>query len=398
MKTVPPSLTESKSSEMLDPPKGGKEMPDLREKFRGCIAASWIGSSMGVVVEGWSRERIAEVHGYLDTLKPFIYHGREFPPGATEDGIERQKLIATAIIEKKERILAHDLISVWLRDVDPQKLVYKQEPFDRSLLEMARAGVPPVELGRLWPYPNVISMGRASHPIGLINAGDPESAANDTFEVGKVYGGETTFGLRWAALYNASIAEACKPGATVDSVVDTAKSFIHFREEGAELYSRYDTIENEVERAFELAEKHSDPMALRDEFYRFYEGTGYFNYHMSQANEVISKGLAIFAVVRGDPKAAILAAVNFGRDTDCLAAVAGGLSGALSGAGTLPEEWIQRVNAAAGSDPYTNSHRTIEETADGLYRAFQAKQKRLADYVELMAAGYRNAKYDFNNR
>ena len=148
-------------------------MTDLREKFTGCIAASWVGSSMGVVVEGWSRERIEEKFGYLDTLEPFSYHGRDFPAGATEDGIERQKLIATAIIEKKGRIKAHDLVAVWLRDIDPEKLVYKQEPFDRSLLEMARAGVPPVELGRLWPYPNVISMGRASHPIGLINAGDP---------------------------------------------------------------------------------------------------------------------------------------------------------------------------------------------------------------------------------
>jgi hypothetical protein len=31
-------------------------MASLLDKFTGCIAATWIGSSMGAVVEGWSLE------------------------------------------------------------------------------------------------------------------------------------------------------------------------------------------------------------------------------------------------------------------------------------------------------------------------------------------------------
>jgi hypothetical protein len=306
------------------------------------------------------------------------------PPGTTEDGIERQKLIATAIIEKQDRILAHDLVAVWVRDLDPDKIIYKQERFDRSLLELARAGVPPCELGRLWPYPNVVSMARASHPIGLINAGDPQGAANDSFEVGKVYIRETAFGLRWAALYNAAIAAACKPTATVGSVLDVARAFVSYRAEAGNLYALYDTIEREVGRALELAAKHSDPAAMRDAFYESYHGGGYFNYGMSQANEIVSKGLAVFALSKGDPREAILTAVNFGRDTDCLAAVAGGLSGALSGIRGMPPEWVDQVNSATRQDPYTSSHRTIEDTADGLLAAFQARRRRLRTYLDLM--------------
>ena len=197
-------------------------MITLRDKFRGCIAASWAGSAMGAPVEGWLPERIKEMRGFVDTLLPYkhytSYTDWDRPPGTTEDGIERQKLIATAIIEKQDRILAHDLVAVWVRDLDPARIIYKQERFDRSLLELARGGVPPSEMGRLWPYPNVVSMARASHPVGLINAGDPQGAADDSFEVGQVYMKETSFGLRWAALYNASIAEACKPDATVESL------------------------------------------------------------------------------------------------------------------------------------------------------------------------------------
>ena len=130
--------------------------------------------------------------------------------------------------------------------------------------------------------------------------------------------------------------------------------------------------------------KYPDPTEMRDQFYRFYEGGHYFNYGASQANEIVAKGLAVFAVTRGDPKLAITTAVNFGRDTDCLAAVAGGLAGALAGIEAIPSEWTEQVNEATRQDPYTNNHRTIEETADGLLEAHMAYRTRLADYLTMM--------------
>jgi ADP-ribosylglycohydrolase len=364
-------------------------MPTLKDKFRGCIAASWIGSAMGAVVEGWSRQRIRETHGFVDKLMPYrhyvSYTNWTRLPGTTEDGIERQKLIATAIIEKQDRILAQDLVAVWRRDLDPAKARFKQEPFDCSLLELARAGVPPMELGRLWLFPNVVSMARVSHPLGLINAGDPQSAADDSIEVGKVYARETAYALRWAGLYNAAIAEACRPGATVESVIATAKRFCRYRAESGSLYTDYDTVEHDIDHALAIAAKHTDPMAMRDEFYERYEGGHHFNYSVSQANEIVAKGLAVFIISKGDAKQAILTAVNFGRDTDCLAAVAGGLAGALSGAVSLPKQWIDQVNEATRQDPYTNNKRTIEETADGLYGAFLSRRRKLEEYLKLMA-------------
>ena len=343
---------------------------------------------MGAAVEGWSPQRIQETYGFLSELKPYKHYSRytdwDRPPGTTEDGIERQKLIATAIIEKQDRILAHDLAQIWVRDLTPDRMKHKQEPFDRSLLELARSGVPPSELGRLWPFPNVVSMARASHPIGLINAGDPRGAADDTYEVGKVYATETTFGLRWAALYNAAIAEACKPQATVESVLDVAKEYVHYRAEAGSLFALYDTIEREVSQALDWAARHTDAEAMRAAFYEFYNGGQYFNYSISQANEIVAKGLAIFALTQGDPEQAILTSVNFGRDTDCLAAVAGGLAGAFSGLEAVPSSWIEQVDEATRQDPYTNNQRTIEETADGLFDAFRTRQRRLRAYVDVM--------------
>ena len=49
-------------------------MTTLRDNFLGCIAASWVGSAMGAAVEGWTRERIKETHGYLDRLVPYKHY------------------------------------------------------------------------------------------------------------------------------------------------------------------------------------------------------------------------------------------------------------------------------------------------------------------------------------
>ena len=365
-------------------------MITLREKIRGCIAGSWVGSAMGAAVEGWLPQRIEETYGFLSELKSYKHYTRytdwQRPPGTTEDGIERQKLMNTAVILKQDRITADDLVQVWVDVLDPAKMVYKQEPFDKSLLEMAVAGVPPRELGRLWPFNNVVSMARASHTLGIINAGDPAAAASDVYDVGLVYSAETTFALRWAALYDAALAEALRPGATVDSVLQTATAFAAYRSQKGTPYGGYDRIQEEVDRALEIGSRHNDPMTMRDEFYELYAGGHYMVYGQSQANEIVAKGLAIFAAAQGNVRTAMLAAVNYGRDTDCLAAVAGGLAGALSGAGDLDAAWIEQVNAATKADPYTNSKLDMDETADGLHQAVQKRLESQRRVLQVMDA------------
>lgn len=374
-------------------------MVSLKDKFRGCIAGSWIGSAMGAVVEGWPREKVVQTYGFLDKLLPYK-HYIEYtdwarPAGTTEDGIERQRLIATAIIEKQDRIQVQDLAAIWARDLDPDKVIFKQEPYDRGLCILIRSGVPAVEMGRMGLFQNVVTMARASHPLGLINAGDPRSAADDTIEVGRLYMRELDFGLRWAALYNAAIAEACRPGATVESVLQTAQTFATHRAEKGNLYTggvdvekagkfAYDTVARDLNRALTVAAECRNRDELWERFNQIYSGGYYLTYGLSTAAEIVSKGLALFALHRGDPAECILTATNFARDTDCLAAVAGGLAGTLAGASALPREWIEQVNHATRNDPYTNSRRTIEETADGLLAAFTKRCEKLQDYLCMM--------------
>jgi ADP-ribosylglycohydrolase len=115
-----------------------------------------------------------------------------------------------------------------------------------------------------------------------------------------------------------------------------------------------------------------------------YAGHG-IPYAHSYANEVVTKAVCIFRMVGGDLKQAIIAGVNMGRDTDCVTAVAAGLSGALTGSAGLPQEWVEQVDRATKLNRFTNSQRTLAEHADGLHSAFRARMEAMAAYVSGMA-------------
>ncbi len=143
-------------------------------------------------------------------------------PGTTEDGIERQKLMCRAIIAKQDRITAEDLAKVAAEVVDPDKMWYMSEPDDIKLVRFMKVGVPAVEVGGLSAWHGLNAMARASHPIGLINACDPAGAFRDAADVGRLIFGPADIGLVWAGVYDAAIAAALMPEATVDSVLSTA--------------------------------------------------------------------------------------------------------------------------------------------------------------------------------
>ncbi len=353
----------------------------LRDKFFGCIAACHVGSSMGAPCEGWLHERIEAKYGTIDRLMPYQHYnnGWNREPGTTEDGCERQKLMITAIMEKKDRVNAEDVRKIWVRDMKPEQAGMISEPFEMRLLEMAKSGIPACDIGRYCDYAGLNSFARSCHPIGLINAGDVEAAVTDVFEVGQLYQTSNSRGLQWAAITAMAIAAATKPGATADSVLKTILAGDpRFGKDFGEMRAA-----SEIERGLARTKDCKDFREMRTAFDSIYNGSG-TPYAFSSANEVVTKAICIFRMVQGNPREAILAAVNFGRDTDCLAAIAGGISGALSGPAVIPEEWIKQVDYATTRMPVTNSRRTLRQHADGLYEAYRARLRKLRTFADAM--------------
>ena len=119
------------------------------------------------------------------------------------------------------------------------------------------------------------------------------------------------------------LAEACKANSTKDSVVETVRTYCG------------EAVLAEIDACMTVALKYNDAAEMRDEMNARYAGIpGDFG------EELLAKGLSIFYVTAGNVRDTIVGGVNFGRDTDCVTAIASGFSGALSGSATIPADWI----------------------------------------------------------
>lgn len=358
----------------------------LRDKIFGCIAGSRMGSAFGAPVEGWSVKRIKAEYGVLDQFQPYGHYKKQWkrPPGTTEDGIERQKLMCLAIIEKQDSITVEDLAKKWVEILDVKMMEYVTEGFDRKLVEKARAGkVPAGMLGIEVPI-HLNTLARSFHAIPIINACDIEGVIRDVNDVGRAYQPLTSLAFPWGIAYNAGVVHAMRPDATVESVISTVRTCAN------------EEIRKEIDHVLSIAAKYTDPLAMREELNAVYENetspycsTRWMkSYRLSSIMETAGRALAVFLVTNGDVKQGIIASANFGRDADCLAATVGGLSGALTGSATIPPGWIELIDAATANMPYTCSKMTLRETTDGMYGALRTKLKKMRQHVNYMESQF----------
>jgi ADP-ribosylglycohydrolase len=360
------------------------------DKIYGMLLGSRGGSSLGAVVEGVGQmDEIEKLYGTFNEFLPCNHYDVYWshPAGGTEDGIERQKGICTAIIEKQDRITAEDLMKIWVRDFEIKDMYFMTQPYDKTLLAYAKWGCNPEELPgtKYGGMPDDLGhhihlTARVFHPIPAINAGDPDGAIRDTREIGRLYyENKNDDAFAWGGVYNAALSLAMLPGATVNSVIENAL--------------KYATPEmrTEIEYGLSIADRYSDPMdrRFREELNKMYEDPNspycaekrMTKYIGSSIYENVTCSFAIFKVSKGNVELAVKIANNRGRDTDCTAASAGGMAGALTGTSTVPEKWIEYLEKGTRDNPYTNSHMPNKATAQALYRALQNKLKRIGEEV-----------------
>ncbi len=364
----------------------GKDHVSLRDKFFGCIAGAHIGSSMGAPNEGRSYESIEQDFGTLDKLLPYHHYGESNnwmrEAGTTEDGIERQKLMITAILEKQDRINAEDLRRSWVDHMNPKAGGLVSEPFEQNLLAMAKTNIPASDIGKYCDYSGLVSLSRSCHPVGLINAGDIQGAIDDIREVGQLYNTTNSRGILWAEVVVIAIASATKPSATVDSVLGAV---LDNCDRADSRFVRPAGIRSEIEKALKLTAGCNNFREMRKLFDQIYSGKG-IQYSNSFANEIVTKAICVFKMTQANTWEAMKAGVNMGRDTDCLTAVAAGIAGSLTGAGSLPNDLIRQVDYATSINPHTNSKRSLIETSDGLFEAFKSRLAKMKTFADEMGA------------
>jgi ADP-ribosylglycohydrolase len=181
----------------------------------------------------------------------------------------------------------------------------------------------------------------------------------------------------------ACVAEALRPGATVESVVTIA---LAVAKEGTR-----EAIGAVAYEAQWHDDWHDALQALRDAI-RPFDGsaedgvrergnkTDDWQPSRRKSIEEVPMALGFLIVAKGDFEKAVLGAVNYGRDNDSIAGMAGALAGALHGDSVIRPDWIARVNSANRCD--------LDPLASDLSRLAVALQEEQLAFAQERAAEF----------
>lgn len=372
----------------------------MRDKAIGALVGAAVGDALGGATEGWTPEQIqGRYGGYVTGIVPPYYPdwqtARPIAPYHKGDGhITDDTLMTHALVDVYAQQRDHlDAFSVadhlvplligerrWIPELEAQALLLQRIFLaEKWLVARLHYGhVDPREAGA----GNIVNCGAAMYmaPVGIVNACDPAGAYAEAIEVAAPH--QSSYGREAAGVFAAAVAEAFAPGATAASVVDAAIEVAH------------DGTKEAVTRIAEAAATVSDwreaiPV-LRDAIRPFDTvGETYRQPAMdarrpsrTKAIEELPVALGMLLVADGDYEQAVLGGVNYGRDTDSIASMAGAICGALGGESAVRRDWADQV-AEASKTPLIPAGEVMAEVALEIFdkdaeRANQRTKRREA--------------------
>jgi len=350
----------------------------LFNKVYGCIMGGACGDALGGPIESMNAKFIRELHsGVVTEMKNYQTRPDDFfkpknpsayawfdTPGTYTDDTYFSLLNALCIIQKGGRINCDDIGNFWVKHCDVRRAWFSlTNSYHKLCLTNLPARV--VGMGNIEENSSSMCIG----PIGIINAGNPEQAALDAYDV-------VSF-MHWghsrdaAAIIAAATAEAFNPHATVDSIVDAAISNIP----GGKQSKMYEPML----LAVKLAQEAKDSEELTELYYeqlnidwqargkqiptdgRHDEGI--------DPQESIPCAIGMFVNANGNYEKTIVGAANFGRDCDTIACMAGYIAGAFNGIEAIPTQWVEAV-LKANPDP------DLIELSENLHKALLKQNEK----------------------
>lgn len=319
------------------------------EKVYACLLAGAVGDAMGFPAETYHYKTVREKWGMVD--RPIVReNSTEWTPPVvdtvyTDDTVMRH-MVCQAIIDTEGHPTPYAIAKVWketITNFDDWRWWCNTRVVGSKLKWAEWLDVR--MLGRDSVACNDAAMIIA--PVGILNAGDPERAALQAYDLACVW--QTGYSRECAGAMAAAHAVLLSPNAKPEDAVEAAKKYCP-------------TFAPYVDRAVKLALESMDIDKFTEKYYQQYIPGPNEEYWMSLGKgwnrpgepfcfnadplEVCSLGIAFFIIGKGDMKKAITGGASFGRDCDTIAGIAGSLTGALYGMTNLPASWVDRVMKA----------------------------------------------------
>ncbi len=348
----------------------------LIDKVRGCIQGLAVGDSLGGSTEGYAPEAIRERFGgwVTDIVGPYRRdwrHERPISPyhkghGHVTDDTLMTLALANVYQAVRDHLTAFDIAEhlvpeladkvIYIPELETETvLVNRLFLAEKYLVLRLRSGqVDPREAG----VGNVVNCGAAMYmsPVGIVNAGDPAGAYREAIDIAGAH--QSSYGREAAGVMAAAVAAALRPGATVEDVVAAC---LELARDGTR-----DAI-RAVTAAARGAKDWKDAVTVLRAAVAPYDSVG-DDYREPDVDarkpsrrasiEELPVALGLLVASGGSYVDAVLGGVNYGRDSDSIAQMAGAIAGALNGSASVPERWISEVSRA--------SRRDFSAVADGL--------------------------------
>ncbi|MFI9489713.1 ADP-ribosylglycohydrolase family protein [Promicromonospora sp. NPDC052451] len=381
----------------------------LEDRSVAVITGAAVGDALGGATEGWTPEQIEERHGgrvrgIVGPWYPNWQDARPIAPYHKGDGhITDDTLMTRALVEVYAKRRAHldayamaeDLVPLmigeprWIPELESTALLLQRVFLaEKWLVARLHYGhVDPREAG----VGNVVNCGAAMYaaPVGLANAGDPRGAYAEAIDLTGAH--QSSYGREAAGVFAAMVAASVAPGATLDDVVTAALDVAHDGTAAA-LRAVVDAVDGWPEPPRTDDEERRLARLVR-EVVAPYDSVGPEYRQMSmdarrpsrtKSIEELPVALGLLLAHRGDYRGAVLAAVNYGRDADSIAVMAGAVAAGLGGSGVVPAEWLDEVEAASKMD-VRETGRLMASAATDILRA--DRERALSRLTALDAVG-----------
>lgn len=340
----------------------------LVDRSTGCLVGAAVGDALGGATEGALPEQIkARFGGWVDgVVGPFHEDWKTARPTAPYhkgDGhITDDTLMTHALIRvytaRREHLDAFDIADhlvpdlighrVYIPDMERDAVtLHRLALAERHLVaRLFHAHADPREAG----VGNIVNCGAAMYmaPVGIVNTGNPAGAYAEAIEIAGTH--QASYGREAAGVFAAAVAEAMTPGANARSVVEAALSVAKDGTRAA-----IEAVRDAVAGKTDCLESIGDlrraiaPFDTVGEEYRN-PGLGARRPSRLHTIEELPAALGMLLIADGDYAKAVLGSVNYGRDADSTATMAGALAGALNGAKAVPTDWSDKVAEASRVD------------------------------------------------
>jgi ADP-ribosylglycohydrolase len=346
----------------------GSPVSLLQEKAVGAIAGAAVGDALGGATEGWTPEQIQERHGGWVTgiVGPYYENWRDARPIAPYhkgDGhVTDDTLMTHALIDVYAKRRAHldayaiasDLVPLliqdkrWVPELESEALLLSRIFLaEKWLVARLHYGhVDPREAG----VGNLVNCGAAMYmaPVGVVNAADPEGAYAEAIDIAGAH--QSSYGREAAGVFAAAVAAAMAPDATAESVTSAALELAHDGTRAAiEAVLAAARTQTDWRSAIPVLRKAIEPFDTVGPEYRAPDMDAR-RPSRTKAIEELPVALGFVLLAGGNYPDAVLGAVNYGRDADSIATMAGAISGAIGGTESVPAQWREQVATASRID------------------------------------------------